>query len=309
VLRPHIYGDMMQETTVNRSVLFADIAGSSKMYELLGDDQARRLIMELLSELSNIVRKYNGESIRTYGDELMCAFGSADDAVMAAANMHQLLDARPPVRWGEIEAIGLYIRVDSGTVIRVGNKLFGDAVNSAAKMKTLAKPFQTLISESTLNYLSEKHKKMTRFVGKLPIKGKSGTYDIFEYLHEEENATLVMERPSENVLSSAALELTCNSAIFVVDENQSTLTIGRLPANDIVLKYPGVSRMHAKVEHRKGKFVLIDASSNGTYVYVHGREPVYVKHDEYQLFEEGVICAGKKAKADSSGAIRFVVRS
>jgi class 3 adenylate cyclase len=299
----------MQETTLNRSVLFADIAGSSKMYELLGDDQARRLIMELLSDLSNVVRKFNGESIRTYGDELMCAFGSADDAVMAAASMHQLVDARPPVRWGEIDAIGLYIRVDSGTVIRVGNKLFGDAVNSAAKMKTLAKPFQTLISESTLNYLSDRHKSMTRFIGKLPIKGKSGTYDIFEYLHEEENATLVMERPAEDLISPAVLELTCNSATFTVDENHATITIGRLPANDIVLKYPGVSRMHAKIEHRKGKFVLVDASSNGTFVFVQGQDPVYIKHDEFHLFSAGIICAGKKAKADSSGAIHFVVRT
>lgn len=299
----------MQETTLNRSVLFADIAGSSKMYELLGDDQARRLIMELLSDLSNVARKYNGESLRTYGDELMCAFGAADDAVVAAASMHQLVDARPPVRWGEIDAIGLYIRIDTGTVIRVGNKIFGDAVNSAAKMKTLAKPFQTLISETTMKYLSPQHESLTRFVGKLPIKGKSGTHDIFEYLHEEENATLVMERPNEELTSLASLELTCNSTTYSVDENQVTITIGRLPANDIVLKYPGVSRMHAKVEHRKGKFVLVDASSNGTYVHTSGRDPVYVKHDEFQLFGKGTICPGRKATSKSPGAIDFVIQT
>jgi class 3 adenylate cyclase len=297
----------MQETTLNRSVLFADIAGSSKMYELLGDDQARRLIMELLSDLSGVARKYSGESLRTYGDELMCAFGAADDAVVAAASMHQLVDARPPVRWGEIDAIGLYIRIDTGTVIRVGNKIFGDAVNSAAKMKTLAKPFQTLISETTLNYLTEQHRSMTRFVGKLPIKGKSGTYDIFEYLHEVENATLVMERPAEELHTSAFLDLTFDATNYTVDENQSTITIGRLPANDIVMKYPGISRMHAKIEHRKGKFVLVDASSNGTFVHVTGRDPIYVKHDEFQLFGQGIICPGRKATAKSPGAIRFVM--
>ena len=297
----------MQETTLNRSVLFADIAGSSKMYELLGDDQARRLIMELLSDLSGVARKYSGESLRTYGDELMCAFGAADDAVVAAASMHQLVDARPPVRWGEIDAIGLYIRIDTGTVIRVGNKIFGDAVNSAAKMKTLAKPFQTLISETTLNYLTEQHRRMTRFVGKLPIKGKSGTYDIFEYLHEVENATLVMERPAEELHTSAFLDLTFDATSYTVDENQSTITIGRLPANDIVMKYPGISRMHAKIEHRKGKFVLVDASSNGTFVHVNGRDPIYVKHDEFQLFGQGIICPGRKATAESPGAIRFVM--
>lgn len=299
----------MQETTLHRSVLFADIAGSSKMYELLGDDQARRLIMELLSDLTNIAHKYNGESLRTYGDELMGAFRSADDAVMAAAGMHQLVDARPPVRWGEIDAIGLYIRIDSGTIIRVGNKIFGDAVNSAAKMKTLAKPFQTLISETTLNYLSDQHKKMTRFVGKLPIKGKSGTYDIFEYLHEEENATLVMERPGEDLYPKAALDLKCGTSVFTVDEKQSSITIGRLPANDIVLKYPGISRMHAKIEHRKGKFILVDASSNGTFVHAANRNPIYVKHDEFQLFGKGIICPGRKATAKSPGAIHFVVRT
>ena len=276
----------MQETTLNRSVLFADIAGSSKIYELLGDDQARRWIMELLSDLSDVARKYKGEFLRTYGDELMCAFGSADDAVEAAASMHQVVEARPPIKWGEIESIGLYIRLDTGTVIQVGNKLFGDAVNSAAKMKTLAKPYQTLLSETTLNYLSEEHRNLTRFVGKLPIKGKTGTHDIFEYIHEEEEATLVMEHPVETLLSFAVLEVTCGDVTVKVDENRPTLTIGRLPANDMVLKYAGISRMHAKIEHRKGKFVLVDASSNGTYVHIEGQDVVYLKHDELHQYKE-----------------------
>ena len=112
----------MQETTLNRSILFADIAGSSKIYELLGDDQARRLIMDLLSDLGDVSRKYNGEFLRTYGDEMMCAFRSADDAVEAAAGMHQVVEARPPVKWGQIDSIGLYIRIDTGTVIPVGRR-------------------------------------------------------------------------------------------------------------------------------------------------------------------------------------------
>ncbi len=297
----------MQESTLNRSILFADIAGSSRIYELLGDDQARRLIMELLSDLSDVARKYNGDFLRTYGDEMMCAFSSADDAVVAAASMHQIVEARPPVKWGQIDSIGLYIRIDSGTVIQVGNKLFGDAVNSAAKMKTLAKPYQTLISEATLNYLSDEHRRLTRYVGKLPIKGKSGTYDIFEYIHEEEEATLVMELPSEDPVSPTTLEVHCGDTHFIVDENRPTLTIGRLPANDLVLKYAGVSRMHAKIEHRKGKFALIDASSNGTYVHIAGREAVFLKHDELQLHGRGIICPGRSATADSPGAIHYTI--
>jgi len=298
----------MQETTLSRSILFADIAGSSRIYELLGDDQARRLIMDLLNDLSDVARKYNGEFLRTYGDEMMCAFRSADDAVEAAANMHQVVEARPPVKWGQIESIGLYIRIDTGTVIQVGNKLFGDAVNSAAKMKTLAKPYQTLLSENTLNYLSEEHKRLTRFVGKLPIKGKAGTHDIFEYIHEEEDATLVMERPSEELLSFAVLEIECGDTTLSVDESRPTLTIGRLPANDLILRYAGISRMHARIEHRKGKFVLVDASSNGTYIHIVGQDVIYLKHDELQLHGEGIICPGRSATPQSPGAIHYVIK-
>ncbi len=298
----------MQETTLSRSILFADIAGSSKIYEILGDDQARRLIMDLLNDLSEVSRKYNGEFLRTYGDEMMCAFRSADDAVEAAASMHQIVEARPPVKWGTIESIGLYIRIDTGTVIQVGNKLFGDAVNSAAKMKTLAKPYQTLLSENTLNYLSEEHKHLTRYVGKLPIKGKAGTHDIFEYIHEEEEATLVMERPSEDDVALAILKVECGDTVMTVDESRPTLTIGRLPANDLVLRYAGISRMHAKIEHRRGKFVLLDASSNGTYVHISGQEVVYIKHDELQLHGEGIICPGRSATPQSPGAIHYVIK-
>ncbi len=298
----------MQETTLSRSILFADIAGSSKIYELLGDDQARRLIMDLLNDLADISRRYSGEYLRTYGDEMMCAFVSADDAVEAAANMHQVVEARPPVKWGHLESIGLYIRIDTGTVIQVGNKLFGDAVNSAAKMKTLAKPYQTLLSENTLNYLSEEHRHLTRLVGKLPIKGKTGTHDIFEYIHEEEEATLVMERPDQELRPLAVLEIACGDTTLAVDENRPALTIGRLPANDLILRYAGISRMHARIEHRKGKFVLVDASSNGTYVHIVGQDVIYLKHDELQLHGEGIICPGRSATPQSPGAIHYTIK-
>ena len=299
----------MQESTLNRSVLFADIAGSSRLYEVLGDDRARRLIMTLLSDVSDVARKHNGESLRTYGDEMMCAFVSADDAVVAAATMHQVMDARQPVRRGQIESIGLYIRIDTGTVIRVGNKIFGDAVNSAAKMKTLAKPGQTLISETTLIYLSEENKQLTRFIGKLPIKGKTGTFDIFEYIHEEEDATLVMEFPAQVKTSHEVLDLAYGDSQLTVSEKVPTVSIGRLPANDLVLKYAGVSRMHAKIEYRRGKFVLVDASSNGTYIHMENRDTVYLKHDELQLYGNGIICPGRTATPNSPGAIHFAIRS
>ena len=222
----------MQESTLIRSVLLADIAGSSKLYDLVGENEARRLMIELLNSLSDVARKHHGESVRTYGEELTCAFQSADDAVMAAATMQQVVAARPPERWGEYESIGLLTRIDTGTIVRVGNKLYGDTVNAAAKMKTLAKPNQTLLSEATLQNLSQDNKNLTRFVGKLASKDKSGTFDIYEYIHEEEDATLVMEIPQDMISSTKVLEVRMGDQKLILDEARGTIAIGRLPAND-----------------------------------------------------------------------------
>jgi class 3 adenylate cyclase len=297
----------MQESTLTQSVLFADIVGSLQIYERLGDDHARRLVIEVLSDLSDIALKHKGGFLRTYGDELMCSFDSADNAVQAAASMHRIADARLPAKDSPIESIGLYIRIDTGTVIQVDNRLFGDVVNSAAKMKALAKPYQTLLSETTLNHLSPENRQLTRFVGKLPIKGKAGTYDIFEYIPEEEEATLLIDHPGQILQPSPILEVKCGNAHLSADENRPILSIGRLPVNDLVLKFAGISRMHARIEHRKGKFVLVDVSSNGTYIHLTGQKVIYLKHDELQLPEQGYICPGRLATPQSPGAIHFLI--
>lgn len=297
----------MKNAAFERSVLFADIAGSSKIYELLGDDAARRRIMDFFGALQAIVQKYNGEFQRTYGDELMCAFKAADDAVAVAAEMHQYMDRCPPVQDDKLGIFGLYIRIDTGAVVREGNKIFGNTVNFAANMKKLAKPLQTLISETTRNSLSQQHKNNTRFVGNLPIKGKPGTYDIFEYLHEVESITIATHITRQEPILNASLELRFNSVSYKVDEHQSVITIGRLPANDIVLKYPGVSRMHAQIKHRKGKFVLVDVSSNGTIVQPADNDSIYVKHDELLLSGEGIINPMSQTTTHTSAVIHFVV--
>ncbi len=299
----------MQQTTANLTVLFADIAGSSRLYELLGGDHARQLITDFLNELSDTARKNRGEALLTIGDELMCAFESANDAIAAAAAMNQIADAHPPVLQGDFGAVGLYIRIDTGRVIREGNELFGDAVNSAAKMKTLGKPYQILISKTTRKDLSSDHKRLTRFVGNLPIKGITGTFDIFEFIWDEEDITQMIDPQPETKPSVDVLEITIGPEVLMVDENNSMLTIGRLPANDLVLKYSCISRMHAKIEHRRGKFVLVDASANGTYVQISGQDILYLKNDELQLHGKGFIYPGKRSSSDSPGAIRFSIRT
>ena len=66
------------------AVLFADIAGSTKMYDLLGDSRAKQLIDETLLELRAATARYRGRVVKTIGDEIMCVFADAERGMLAA---------------------------------------------------------------------------------------------------------------------------------------------------------------------------------------------------------------------------------
>jgi pSer/pThr/pTyr-binding forkhead associated (FHA) protein len=82
--------------------------------------------------------------------------------------------------------------------------------------------------------------------------------------------------------------------------------MGRAEDNDVVVKGNLISRVHAKVEKRRGKFMLVDQSTNGTFLQnAHGEE-TFVRRDSTELNGEGVIGLGRVAKAGTPLAIHFV---
>ncbi len=297
----------MQEITANLSVLNAEIFDGYRLYRRLGEKKAQHLIRSFLGDLSSIVWSSNGESIKFTDDRLMCAFFSADDAVIAATTMHQFAYARPSIKLDDYQSMGLQIRIGTGVVIRKGSSLKGEPVNFAANMKPVARPFQTLISETTCKYLSNEYASQTRFVGQWPINGDNNLVNVFEYVADPAETTVATEHPDDEA-SPQMLDLILGSTILTVDDHFPVCTIGRQVKNDIILKYPRVSRWHAKVEKRKNKFFLKDTSLNGTYVKMGNIESVSLKNDEIQLIGKGVIFPGRKATPSSPGAIHFSLR-
>jgi predicted component of type VI protein secretion system len=81
--------------------------------------------------------------------------------------------------------------------------------------------------------------------------------------------------------------------------------MGRAEDNDLVVKGNLISRIHARVEMRRGKFMLVDQSTNGTFLQnAHGEE-TFVRRDSTELNGEGVIGLGRVAKAGTPLAIHF----
>ena len=199
------------------------------------------------------------------------------------------------------------IRIGTGTVLREDNDLFGEAVDWALDLKTMMDPHRILISDTTFQYLSGEHKNLTCKVGRWPATGRIGMQSVYEYIGYEEEATLALERQMEPQ-KMETLDIVHGPVIMTVSAMRPVIAIGRSAENDLLLKYPRVSRKHARIEKHRDKFVLVDTSFNGTYVKIGDLDIICVKHDEIPLIGKGIICPGRKASSSSPGAIHFALR-
>ena len=288
-------------------VLFADIARSTQMYEQLGDQRAQKLVDDCLSRLSAATRKHRGEVIKTIGDEVMCTFREANDAIRAAVEMNRAFDQRPQKELVDTLCPQLAIGMHCGPVIRTNQDVFGDTVNVAARIVKLAKPRQILLTEAVARSLLAASCGRLRYVATDTIRGKSGEMTIQEYLWEPKNATVMLKRSILPKTGKIALILTCGCDVIRVDSRRPSVSLGRQGHNDLVLDYERVSRSHAQIEYRRGKFHLVDHSTNGTYIQQPGKDVVFIKRDEALLSGSGTISLGRVATPGSPGAVHFAI--
>ena len=85
----------------------------------------------------------------------------------------------------------------------------------------------------------------------------------------------------------------------------SRSTLGRAEENDVVVKGSLISRLHAKIEVSRDKFLLIDQSTNGTFVINHDGRESFVRHDAALRAGKGFIGLGKLPEANAPDAIRY----
>ena len=101
------------------------------------------------------------------------------------------------------------------------------------------------------------------------------------------------------------LRLRSDNRELVVDEHPSSITIGRADENNVVVKGHLSSRLHARIVIGRSNFVLIDQSTNGTFVRTGDGEELFVRQDILQLKGEGMIGLGCLPEQGSQHTIHF----
>ncbi len=299
----------MAQKTINIAIMFADIAGSTRLYEVLGDQVARTKIATAIDTMSKITTQNNGIVIKTIGDEVMCTFPNAEDAGTAAWKMQETFEDDAET-CSDGAPITIRVGMHFGPAIEEGGDVFGDAVNIAARMATQAKAKQIITTQDTLDKLLPVLRASTRFIDHAPIKGKKGEIDIFEIIWQEEDVTrmatgMAINKPTPE----ATLRVTYDGKTVNLNKSRPGLVMGRSQNCDLTINEKLASRQHVRIELRRDKFFIVDQSTNGTHVLVDGSPEEFLRREEIPLNGNGRISLGKGFSEDPDEVVTFTLIS
>ncbi len=298
----------MARETINCVVMFADVAGSTAMYENMGDELARERISKALNTLISISQRHNGRLVKTIGDEILVFFTDVDMAVYAAKAIQETMeDDRSP------ETIGVSIRIGMqyGSAILENDDIFGDTVNVAARIASMAKARQILCThEIAFLVKSAELANNMRPYDRLRVKGRNEPLDIYLYTWEQEGDITNMATASSFTnparhQQATSLTLKYADKPHSIPTETTSFVLGRGKDCEMVVKGDLISRYHSKIEHRRGKFVITDQSTNGTFIRTKDGQDIFLRREEFTLFGEGYISLGKKVDLKDKNVIIF----
>jgi class 3 adenylate cyclase len=161
------------------TVLFTDVVGSTDYFDRYGD-MAGLVMIRRHSELGiRTVEEFKGRVIKTIGDSVMAEFPEPAFAARAAVEIQRRL-ARLNQTLPERDRLPLRIGINAGAAFRDAGDVYGDAVNVAARITKQTGSAQILVSRSLRNAISSETDLCCIPKGRVEMKGKSESEEIFE---------------------------------------------------------------------------------------------------------------------------------
>jgi adenylate cyclase len=273
------------------AVLFVDISGSTAFFDRYGEVAGRSMVERCFQVVVPPVEKRAGRIVKYLGDGFLAIFPTADDLVGACIDVYTALadenESRPDAA---------RIRIHSGgdvgpAVFDETGDVFGDVVNTAARVQGMAGPDQIYVTNQVAGAITPAANAKVRRVGSFPLKGKEEEVELFEVMWKFDGATMVVTRVPIREAARASLFYT--GAVVELPLEKDRLTIGRTPGNDLVVDDGAVSREHAEVVRRKGAVYLQDHSTNGTYLRPDVGKPRHIHREETPIEGSGQFSLGR----------------
>lgn len=297
----------MSQQLEKLAVLFADISGSTALYDHLGDELARRLTALCISHMCGEIEAQQGRLVKTIGDEIMCTFASAEQAFHAACAMQHAVER---AEYEGDHKMHVRIGFHYGDVILEGGDVFGDTVNVAARVAAITRAGQIMTTLAVADKLPPELREKMRQLMRAEFKGKQGAFDIFLVIWELDdmlNTRIGIPAYRRTAHSNDELTLTYGNQTIRVNKDRRSAMLGRENVCDIVVPGDFASRQHVRVEYRQDKFAIVDQSTNGTYVRTREGDVYNIAREEMILHGTGSISLGQPYSTDPTDLIEFSI--
>jgi adenylate cyclase len=298
----------MTQTNRTQAIMFADVSGSSALYKRVGNEEAKAIIDDAVHFMTTITIVHEGNVVKTIGDEIMARFETTDQACEAAIAI-QMRCMREP----NLKNLGIRIGISFGDTLLSQSDVFGDTVNDAAFVAHIARANQIVVTQSFVDHLSHPMKQDCQMFDRVSIKGETEKTVIYriewEQAGKNNRATMVMPiQELTGFVEKFQLILEVQGKQIQILPSQTPFRIGRDKDKcHLLIESELASREHCHIEFRRGKYVLIDHSTNGTHVNAYDQTPIYLRREEFPLQGEGSIGIGTMPKNDNPWIIRYIV--
>ena len=306
-----------------RTVLFADLRGSTSMYETLGNADATAVVTQSVALLVRVVDEHGGQVVKTLGDGLMAIFPGPSAGVGAADDMHDALaqvglpipqaanespdaqDTRPMV------SLKLQCGLDHGEVVEMSGDVFGDAVNVAARLLDHAGDNETLATLAVVEGLEDWERSRFRSLDRMQLRGR--VEPVHVHLLEAvrrfgDTAATAFGDMAPASIEPEGIRLVWLDLNRIYSGTSLPVVLGRSPQATYIIDDNRVSRSHARIDWHGGTFQLTDLSYNGTYVrFDNDPEIISLRRGACTLHGSGVIGLGTPPSEPVSPCVRFEV--
>ena len=302
--------------SVQTTVVFADLMGSTGVFEAMGNASASRVVAQLTQWIAEICVSHNGKIVKTLGDGVLAVFLQGPDAIAAVVDLQRNHQKRIANSTAGTD-MPIRIGVARGDVEFVDGDCYGDAVNVASRLSDITGPDQIWANSFALEGATESDGVRFRPLGPIAIRGRAEPCVAFQ-VEWHENLTsefLTMQAAPEihpdqleKELLGGEIELSWLDVRRRFRSSQLPVHIGRVSQAEFVVNDPRVSRAHARIDWRNGSILLVDVSTYGSWIrFSGGGADLLLRREECVLHGSGEIALGASFSDATVPTLKFSV--
>lgn len=300
---------------VQSTVVFADLFGSTGVFESLGNIKATEAVTQATNWIAEKITAHGGRVVKLLGDGVLAIFHESANAITTVIDIQSSYQLRlaqlPPTLY-----MPLRIGIVRGEVELVDDDCYGDAVNMAARLSELTGPHQIWVNASAKENCQTLTDIRFRFLGPIVIRGRSEPCTVYqvEWQEDADSEFFTIQAPVDlmdeaNDALGGEIELSCLDTHRSFKAFELPIHIGRIRMVEFVVNDPRVSRTHARIDWRNGSVVLVDVSSYGCWVrFFGGGADLLLRREECVLHGHGEVALGTPFSDLSATVVTFSVR-